>query len=82
MADVSKFNLGGEDISVKDATARTSASNALSTAQTAQSTATTAKNTADQALALAQSIEDLSRIEVSYASQTETITITTVTHSE
>lgn len=73
MPDVSTFNLSGESINVKDATARSQAANALSTAQDAQSTAT-------QALNLAQNIEDLSRVEVSYSSNTETITITTGTH--
>lgn len=94
MADVSKFSLQGEIINVKDATARSTASNALSTAQGAQSTATaaqeaaqgaqstaaSAQSTATQALNLAQKIEDLSRVEVSYTSGTETITIATGTH--
>lgn len=73
MPDVSIFNLGGQDISVKDATAR-------STAQSANTTATEAKSTANQALQLVQEIGQLSRVTVSYEQSSETITITTGNH--
>ena len=73
MPDVSIFNVAGTAINVKDATARSQAANALSTAQGAKSTAT-------QALNLAQSIEDLTRVEVTYENQSETIKITNGTH--
>ena len=73
MPDVSVFSLGGKSITVKDATAR-------STAQSASTTAAQASSTATQALQLAQEIEQLSRVTVSYEQQSETITITTSTH--
>lgn len=73
MPDVSIFSLGGQSITVKDATAR-------STAQSASTTAAQASSTANQALQLAQEIEQLSRVTVSYEQQSETITITTGTH--
>lgn len=73
MPDVSIFNLGGQNINVKDATAR-------STAQSANTTATEAASTANQALQLAQEIEQLSRVTVSYEQQSETIAINTGTH--
>jgi hypothetical protein len=63
---VSKFNLGGEDIEVKDSTART-------TADTASKNATNALNKVSE-------LEKLSRVEVAYTSSTETISITTGTH--
>lgn len=68
MPDVSIFNLGGQNINVKDATAR-------STAQSANTAATEAASTANQALQLVQEIEQLS-----YEQSTETITITTENH--
>lgn len=74
MPDVSVFNLGGQNINVKDATAR-------STAQSANTTATEASTTANQALQKVQEIEQLSRVTVEYALETETITITTATHT-
>lgn len=80
MPDVSIFDVAGTAINVKDATARSQATNALSTAQGAKSTADTAHTTATQALNLAQSIEDLPRVELSYESTSETIKITTGTH--
>ncbi len=80
MPDVSIFNVAGTAINVKDATARSQAANALSTAQGANSTANTANTTATQALNLAQSIEDLTRVEVTYESESETIKITNGTH--
>lgn len=73
MPDVSIFNLGGQNINVKDSTAR-------STAQNASTTATEAASAANQALQLAREIEQLSRVTVSYEQQSETITITTGTH--
>ena len=75
MPDVSIFNLGGQNINVKDDIAR-------STAQSANTAATEAANKANQALQLVQEIEQLSRVTVSYAQQSETIAITTGTHEE
>lgn len=63
---VSKFNLGGQTIEVKDANART-------TANTASTNATNALNKITE-------LENLSRVEVSYVANTETISITTGTH--
>ena len=63
---VSKFNLGGQTIEVKDASART-------TANTASTNATNALNKVTE-------LEKLSRVEVSYVADTETISITTRTH--
>lgn len=68
MPDVKQFNIDGSNITVKDETARTNASNAVSTA--------------NSALALAQYIESLSRLEITYSSVTETITFTRETHEE
>ena len=67
MADVSIFNLDGQDINVKDATARTEAS--------AATTAIAGLNTRVTAL------EALSRLSVAYNSSSQTITFTTGTHS-
>ena len=75
MPDVSIFSLGGQSITVKDATAR-------STAQSASNAAAQASSAASQALQLAQEIEQLSRVTVSYEAQSETITITTATHEK
>lgn len=63
---VSKFNIGGQTIEVKDASARTDASNA--------------KVNATNALNKVTELEKLSRVEVSYVADTETISITTGTH--
>lgn len=63
---VSKFNLGGETIEVKDASARTAAN--------------TASTNATNALNKITELEKLSRVEVSYMADTETISITTGTH--
>lgn len=63
---VSKFNLGGQTIEVKDANART-------TANTANTNATNALNKITE-------LEKLSRVEVRYLADTETISITTGTH--
>ena len=63
---VSKFNLAGQTIEVKDAIART-------TANTASTNATNALNKVTE-------LEKLSRVEVSYVEDTESISITTGTH--
>lgn len=63
---VSKFSLGGQTIEVKDASART-------VANTASTNATNALNKVTE-------LEKLSRVEVSYVADTETISITTGTH--
>lgn len=75
MPDVSVFNLGGQDINVKDATAR-------SNAQSAQTSANEAATKANEALQKVQDIEKLSRVTVSYTPATETIKIITATHTE
>ena len=75
MPDVSVFNLGGQDINVKDATAR-------SNAQSANTAANEAATKADEALQKVQDIEQLSRVTVKYTPSTETITITTGTHTD
>lgn len=74
MPDVSIFNLGGQNINVKDATAR-------SNAQSANTAATEAATTANEALQKVKEVEKLSRVTVSYAPTDETITITTATHT-
>ena len=63
---VSKFNLGGQTIEVKDASART--------------TASSANTNATNALNKVTELEKLSRVEISYVADTETISITTGTH--
>nr|DAW94408.1 MAG TPA: hypothetical protein [Caudoviricetes sp.] len=75
MPDVSIFNLGGQDITVKDATAR-------SNAQSANTAATEAAATANEALQKVKEVEKLSRVTVEYTHATETITITTATHTK
>lgn len=75
MPDVSVFNLGGQDINVKDATAR-------SNAQSANTAANEAATKANEALQKVQDIEKLSRVTVSYTPATETITIITATHTD
>ena len=74
MSDVSIFNLGGQDIHVKDATAR-------SKAQSANTAATEAATTANEALKKVEEVEKLSRVIVEYTASTETIKITTATHT-
>lgn len=74
MPDVSVFNLGGQDINVKDATAR-------SNAQSANTAANEAATTANKALQKIEEVEQLSRVTVSYTPATETIIITTATHT-
>lgn len=68
MPDVSKFTLGGETVDVKDQIARTQSQ--------------TAVQQASEALQIAQDIEQLSRVVVSYDQASETITITTSDHQE
>lgn len=63
---VSKFNIGGQTIEVKDGSARTIASSA--------------NTNATNALNKVTELEKLSRVEVSYVADTETISITTGTH--
>ena len=74
MPDVSIFYLGGQNINVKDATAR-------SNAQSAKTAATQAATTANEALQKVKEVEKLSRVTVSYTPTDETITITTATHT-
>lgn len=68
MPDVSKFTLGGETVDVKDQIARTQSQSAV--------------QQASEALQIAQDIEQLSRVVVSYDQASETITITTSDHQE
>lgn len=95
MANISKINLNGTSYTIKDDTARTSASNAVSTANTAKTTAdnasktaTTAKSTADSALSKAtQNETNINKIlaggsvSASYTEETETITFTEVSYA-
>lgn len=74
MPDVSVFNLGGQDINVKDATAR-------SNAQSANTAANEAAATANEALLKVKEVEKLSRVTIEYTQSSETITITTSTHT-
>ena len=75
MSDVSIFRLGNQDIHVKDTTAR-------SNAQSANTAANKAATTANKALQKVNEIEKLSRVTVEYTASTETITITTATHTK
>ena len=63
MPDVSVFNIQGTSINVKDPTARSSAESAM--------------QQASQALEKVTELENASRVNVSYDSGEETITITT-----
>lgn len=74
MPDVSIINLGGQNLTVKDATAR-------SNAQSANTAATEAATTATKALKKVEDVEKLSRVTVSYSPTDETITIATATHT-
>lgn len=74
MPDVSIFNLGGQNLNVKDATAR-------SNAQSANTAANEAAKTANEALNKVTEVEKLSRVTVEYTPATETIKITTATHA-
>lgn len=75
MPDVTVFNLGGQDLNVKDATAR-------SNAQNANTAATEAATTANEALQKVKEVEKLSRVTIEYTPATETIKITTATHTK
>lgn len=75
MPDVTVFNLGGQDINVKDATAR-------SNAQSANTAATEAAATANEALQKVKEVEKLTRVTVEYTPSSETIKITTSTHND
>ena len=75
MPDVTTFNLGGQDINVKDATAR-------SNAQNANTAANEAATTANDALQKVKEVEKLSRVTIEYTPATETIKITTSTHTK
>ena len=75
MPDVSIFKLGDQSITVKDATAR-------STAQSANTAATNAATTAKDALKKVEEVEKLSRVTVEYTPATETIKIATATHTK
>lgn len=75
MSDVTVFNLGGQDINVKDAIAR-------STAQNANTAANEAATTANDALQKVKEIEKLSRVTIEYTPSTETIKITNSTHTK
>lgn len=76
MPDVSVFNLGGQDINVKDTTAR-------SNAQSANTAAAEALTTAHNALQKVEAVEKLPRVTISYTPATETITIATnATHAK
>ena len=66
MPDVSIFMLGSQSISVKDATARSQSQQAATQAA--------------EALQIAQEVEQLSRVTVSYEQDNETIIITTSDH--
>ena len=74
MPGVSFFNLGGQNINVKDATARSNAQSAITASKEAA-------KTANEALKKTQEIEKLSRVTVTYQPTDETITITTATHT-
>lgn len=73
MADLSTFKLDNQTITIKDATAR-------STADSAKTLATTASGNATTALNKVEKLEKLSRVTISYDSSKETMTITTGTH--
>lgn len=68
MPDVTVFNLGGQDINVKDATARSNAQNA--------------NTAANEALQKVKEVEKLSRVTIEYTPATETIKITTSSHTK
>lgn len=64
---VSKFNLNDQEVIVKDSEARTAA--------------ITASTNATNALNKVTELEKLSRVEVAYTQETETISITAGTHT-
>lgn len=75
MADVSKINLYGTDYNIKDATARSEASEAKTTADNAQNTANDAKGKAESN---STNISKLSTegIVIAYESTDESINVT------
>ena len=73
MADLSKFILDSQTITIKDSQAR-------ETANSAKTLATTASGNATAALNKVNALEQLSRVSISYDSTKETMTITTGTH--
>ena len=74
MSDLSIFKLDNQTINIKDVQARTDASAAKSLATTANGNASTALNKVAE-------LERLSRLEVSYEASSETLTITTGSHT-
>lgn len=74
MPDLSIFKLDDQTINVKDKTARADASNAKSLATTATANASTAMQKVGE-------LERLSRLEVAYDANSETMTITTGSHT-
>ena len=74
MSDLSIFKLDNQIINVKDTQARADSSAAKSLASTANGNATTALNKVTE-------LQKLSRLEVSYEASTETLTITTGSHT-
>ena len=85
MADVSVLNLNGTNYTIKDKTARSTASSANSTAQAAQTAATEAKSTANTANSTAQAAQTAAdsalerTYDITYTQNTETITFTKYT---
>lgn len=75
MADVSVINLNGTNYSIKDTTARSTATSANSTAQAAQTTANSAKSTAQAAQTAAGNALERT-YDITYTQNTETITFT------
>lgn len=74
MPDLSIFKLDNEAINIKDKTARTEASSA-------KSLATTAIGNANTAIQKVTELEKLSRLEMEYDATSETMTITTGSHT-
>ena len=74
MSDLSIFKLDSQTINVKDKTARTDASNAKNLATTAAANASTAMQKVGE-------LEQLARLEVAYDANSETMTITTGSHT-
>lgn len=71
MADFSKINVNGVDYTVKDETARTTATTAQSTASSAKSTADAAKTAASTAQTTANKVYDIG---AEYSNETITFT--------
>ena len=74
MSDLSIFKLDNQTINIKDKTARADASNA-------KQLATTATGNASTALSKVAELEKLSRLGIAYNADTETMTITTGSHT-